>query len=275
MNYRHAFHAGNFADCVKHALLVSLVRRIAAKDKPFRVLDTHAGIGAYDLSGSEAERTGEWKRGIGRLLDITEGPLADWLALVRNAGFPPRYPGSPSLVRMMLRPNDRLVLCELHEEDHATLRTLFRGDPQTAVHKRDAWEALAALTPFAEKRGLVLVDPPFEVEGEFGRMAEGLVTLAHRFRAGVQAHWYPIKHRAPVRAFHAALAGSGVRDILACELWLREPTDPQRLNGCGVAVVNPPWRFEEEAQAILAALLERLGEGEPGQGCAVTRIAEE
>lgn len=275
MNYRHAFHAGNFADCVKHALLVSLVRRIAAKDKPFRVLDTHAGIGAYDLSGSEAERTGEWKRGIGRLLDITEGPLADWLALVRNAGFPPRYPGSPSLVRMMLRPNDRLVLCELHEEDHATLRTLFRGDPQTAVHKRDAWEALAALTPFAEKRGLVLVDPPFEVEGEFGRMAEGLVTLAHRFRAGVQAHWYPIKHRAPVRAFHAALAGSGVRDILACELWLREPTDPQRLNGCGVVVVNPPWRFEEEAQAILAALLERLGEGEPGQGCAVTRIAEE
>lgn len=275
MNYRHAFHAGNFADCMKHALLVLLIRRLAAKDKPFRVLDTHAGIGAYDLSGSEAERTGEWRRGVGRLLDLTEGPLADWLALVRNAGFPPRYPGSPSLVRMMLRPNDRLVLCELHEEDHATLRTLFRGDPQTAVHKRDAWEALTGLTPFAEKRGLVLVDPPFEVEGEFERMAEGLALVAHRFRAGVQAHWYPIKHRAPVRAFHTALAESGVRDILACELWLREPTDPQRLNGCGLVVVNPPWRFEEEARAILEALLEHLGEGEPGQGCSVTRIAEE
>ncbi|MFC4169793.1 23S rRNA (adenine(2030)-N(6))-methyltransferase RlmJ [Teichococcus aestuarii] len=275
MNYRHAFHAGNFADCMKHALLVLLIRRLAAKDKPFRVLDTHAGIGAYDLSGSEAERTGEWRRGVGRLLGLTEGPLADWLALVRNAGFPPRYPGSPSLVRMMLRPNDRLVLCELHEEDHATLRTLFRGDPQTAVHKRDAWEALTGLTPFAEKRGLVLVDPPFEVEGEFERMAEGLALVAHRFRAGVQAHWYPIKHRAPVRAFHTALAESGVRDILACELWLREPTDPQRLNGCGLVVVNPPWRFEEEARAILEALLEHLGEGEPGQGCSVTRIAEE
>ncbi|ONG45273.1 23S rRNA (adenine(2030)-N(6))-methyltransferase RlmJ [Pseudoroseomonas deserti] len=275
MNYRHAFHAGNFADCMKHALVVALIRRLAAKDSPFRVLDSHAGIGAYDLTGSEAERTGEWKRGVGRLLDISEGPLADWIALLKRAGFPPRYPGSPSLVRMLLRPRDRLVLCELHEEDHATLRTLFRGDPQTAVHKRDAWEALTALTPFAEKRGLVLVDPPFEVEGEFDRMAEALAAVAHRFRAGVQAHWYPIKHRTPVRAFHTALAESGVRDILALELWLREPTDPQRLNGCGLVVVNPPWKFEEEAEAILRALLDKLGDGEPGQGYAVTRIAEE
>ncbi|WBV44111.1 23S rRNA (adenine(2030)-N(6))-methyltransferase RlmJ [Pseudoroseomonas cervicalis] len=275
MNYRHAFHAGNFADCMKHALVVALVRRLAVKDTPFRVLDTHAGIGAYDLTGSEAERTGEWKRGVGRLLAIQEGPLAEWLELVRRAGFPPRYPGSPALIRMLLRPRDRLVLCELHEEDSATLRTLFRGDPQTAVHKRDAWEALSALTPFAEKRGLVLVDPPFEQEGEFERMAEALATVAHRFRAGVQAHWYPIKHRAPVRAFHTAIAESGVRDILACELWLREPTDPQRLNGCGLVVVNPPWKFEEEARAILAALLEHLGDGEPGQGFAVSRLAEE
>ncbi len=275
MNYRHAFHAGNFADCMKHALVVALVRRLAVKDTPFRVLDTHAGIGAYDLTGSEAERTGEWKRGVGRLLAIEDGPLAEWLELVRRAGFPPRYPGSPALIRMLLRPRDRLVLCELHEEDSATLRTLFRGDPQTAVHKRDAWEALSALTPFAEKRGLVLVDPPFEQEGEFERMTEALATVAHRFRAGVQAHWYPIKHRAPVRAFHTAIAESGVRDILTCELWLREPTDPQRLNGCGLVVVNPPWKFEEEARAILAALLEHLGDGEPGQGFAVSRLAEE
>jgi 23S rRNA (adenine2030-N6)-methyltransferase len=144
-----------------------------------------------------------------------------------------------------------------------------------AVHKRDGWEALTALTPFQEKRGLTLMDPPFEQEGEFGRMAEGMTALAHRFRAGVQAAWYPIKHRAPVRAFHAALAESGVRDIIVCEFWLREPTDPQRLNGCGVAVVNPPWKFEAEAHAILAALLEHLGDGEPGEGFAVTRLAGE
>jgi 23S rRNA (adenine2030-N6)-methyltransferase len=275
VNYRHAFHAGNFADCMKHALLVWLLRALAAKEKPFRVLDSHAGIGSYDLSASEAERTGEWRRGIGRLLDITEGPLADYVGLVREAGAPATYPGSPALVRALLRPQDQLLACELHPEDHATLRARFRSDRQVAVHHRDGWEALKALTPFPEKRGLVLVDPPFEQEGEFDRMAQGVALVAHRFRAGLQACWYPIKHRAPVRAFHTALKESGVRDLVAAELWLREPTDPQRLNGCGLLVANPPWKFEQEGGAILAALLERLGEGEPGQGWAMTRIAEE
>ena len=275
MNYRHAFHAGNFADCMKHALLLRLLTRLAAKDKPFRVLDTHAGIGLYDVSASEAERTGEWQRGVGRLMEIETGPLAEWLGLLKRAGFPPHYPGSPSLTRMVLRPEDRLVLCELHEQDFTTLRALFRGDPQVAVHKRDGWEAMTALTPFPEKRGLVLIDPPFEVEGEFERMAMGIAACAHRFRAGVQAAWYPIKHRTPVRAFHTALAESGVRDIVACEFWLREPTDPQRLNGCGLIVVNPPWKFGEDAREILAALVQNLGDGERGQGIAVTRIAAE
>jgi 23S rRNA (adenine2030-N6)-methyltransferase len=291
LNYRHAFHAGNFADCMKHALLVWLLRALAAKEKPFRVLDTHAGIGSYDLSAGEAERTGEWRRGIGRLLDITEGPLADYVGLVRAAGGTPskaqgafdgvpgappaQYPGSPALVRALLRPQDQLLACELHPEDHATLRTRFRGDRQVAVHHRDGWEALKALTPFPEKRGLVLVDPPFEQEGEFERMAQGVALVAHRFRAGIQACWYPIKHRAPVRAFHTTLKESGVRDLVAAELWLREPTDPQRLNGCGLLVANPPWKFEQEGGVLLAALLERLGEGEPGQGWAMTRIAEE
>ena len=275
MNYRHAFHAGNFADCMKHALLLRLLNRLGAKDKPYRVLDTHAGIGLYDVSASEAERTGEWQRGVGRLMEIEGGPLAEWLSLLKRAGFPPRYPGSPSLTRMVLRPEDRLVLCELHEQDFATLRALFRGDPQVAVHKRDGWEALTALTPFPEKRGLLMIYPPFEVEAECSRLAMGIATCAHRFRAGVQAAWYPIKHRTPVRAFHTALAESGVRDIVACVFWLREPTDPQRLNGCGLIVVNPPWKFEEDAREILAALVQNLGDGERGQGIAVTRIAAE
>jgi 23S rRNA (adenine2030-N6)-methyltransferase len=275
LNYRHAFHAGNFADCMKHALLVRLLRALSAKEKPFRVLDTHAGIGSYDLSASEAERTGEWRRGVGRLLDVTDGPLADYVALVRAAGAPQHYPGSPALIHALLRPQDHLLACELHPEDHATLRARFRTDRQVSVHHRDGWEALRALTPFPEKRGLVLVDPPFEQEGEFERMAVGIALVAHRFRAAIQACWYPIKHRAPVRAFHTALKESGVRDLVAAELWLREPTDPQRLNGCGLLVANPPWRFEEEGGTILAALLERLGEGEPGQGWAMTRIAEE
>jgi 23S rRNA (adenine2030-N6)-methyltransferase len=276
LNYRHAFHAGNFADCMKHALLVWLLRALAAKEKPFRVLDTHAGIGRYDLSAaSEAERTGEWRRGIGRLLDIEDGPLADYVALARAAGAPATYPGSPALVAALMRPQDHLLACELHPEDVATLRAGFRRDAQVAVHHRDGWEALKALTPFPERRGLVLVDPPFEQEGEFERLATGIALVSHRFRAAVQACWYPIKHRAPVRAFHTALQESGVRDLVAAELWLREPTDPTRLNGCGLLVANPPWKFEAEGGAILAALLAALGDGEPGQGWAMTRIAAE
>lgn len=275
MNYRHAFHAGNFADCMKHALLVWLLRALQRKPGAFAVLDTHAGIGRYDLAGPEAARTGEWRGGIGRLLDAPAGPLDDYVGLVRAAGAPAAYPGSPALVRALLRPGDRLACCELHPEDHAALRALFRGDAQVAVHHRDGWEALKALTPFPERRGLVLVDPPFEQEGEFQRMALGIALVAHRFRAGIQACWYPIKHRAPVRAFHAALREAGLRDLLAAELWLREPTDPQRLNGSGLLVANPPYRFEEEGGSILAALLARLGTGEPGEGWAMTRIAEE
>lgn len=279
MNYRHAFHAGNLADCMKHALLVWLLRALARKPTPFGVLDTHAGTGSYDLAAAEAGRTGEWRHGIGRLLDPGHGPvpdpLADYAALCRAAGAPARYPGSPTLARALLRPGDRLACCELHPADYASLRAHFRGDPQVAVHHRDGWEALRALTPFPERRGLVLVDPPFEQDGEWNRMAGGIALVAQRFRAAVQACWYPIKHRAPPRAFHAALQDGGVRDIVAAELWLREPTDPQRLNGCGLVVVNPPWRFEHEGGVILAALLQRLGEGDPGEGWAMQRIAPE
>ena len=275
MNYRHAFHAGNFADCFKHALLVRLLRALAAKPKPFRVLDTHAGTGGYDLDAPEAARTGEWERGILRLLDIESGPLADYAELMRAAGAPRTYPGSPAIIRSLLRAEDHLLACELHPEDHAALRARFRHDPQVAVHLRDGWEALRGLTPFPERRGLVLVDPPFEQEGEFERMAAGIALVAHRFRAAIQACWYPIKHRAPVRAFHQALRDGGTRDLIAFEIWLREPTDAQRLNGCGLLVANPPWHFAEEAGAILHEMLGLLGDRETGEGWSVTRVAEE
>lgn len=275
MNYRHAFHAGNFADCLKHTLLVWIVRALGRKTAPFRVLDTHAGSGAYALDSEEARRGGEWQAGIGRLLDIADGPLADFVALAREAGAPALYPGSPALVRALLRPEDRLVCVELHPEEHKALRARFGADLRVSVHRRDGWEALRALTPFPERRGLVLMDPPFERAGEFERLAEGLALVARRFRGAIQAAWYPVKHRAPVRAFHAAVEAAGLRDVVAAELWLREPTDPARLNGCGLLVVNPPWGFEDAARGILAALLERLGDGEPGQGWAVTRVSEE
>ena len=280
MNYRHAFHAGNFVDCVKHALLHRALDALGRKPNPFRVLDLHAGVGRYDLTDTPAERTGEWRRGIGRLDGVEDGPLAPWLAVVRGSGWPPSYPGSPALALAMLRPRDRLVLCELHPEDHAALREGFADGERVFTHERDGWEAATALTPFPERRGLLLLDPPFERDGEFDRLSATMTAVSRRFRGAVQLAWYPVKHRAPVRAFHDALRGAGLRDVIACELWLREPTDPTRLNGCGVIVVNPPWLppegdFASGAEAILAALLARLGDNEPGQGFAVTRLADE
>lgn len=272
MNYRHAFHAGGFADCMKHASLVWLLRALQRKPAPVFVLDTHAGAGRYDLSTGPAERTGEWRSGIERLLDRPPEPLVDYVGVVRRLGL---YPGSTALIRALLRPEDRLACCELHPNDHAALRRLFAADPGVAIHRRDAWEALGALLPPKQHRGLVLIDPPYEAPNEFDRLARGLITGHDRFHAGTFAAWYPIKHRAPIRGFHAAMQASGIRDIVAAELYLREPTDPTRLNGCGLLVVNAPFRFVEEISPILDALLDRCGRGELGTATKVVRLVDE
>ncbi len=272
MNYRHAFHAGNFADCVKHAVLVWLLRALHRKPSPVFVLDTHAGRGCYDLDTSPAARTGEWQKGIARLLETPPSALAEYVGLMRSLGL---YPGSPVIARALLRSDDRMACCELHPEDAAFLRRRFAGDHQVAVHHRDGWEAIGALLPPKERRGLVLIDPPFEDPHEFAKLARGLATGWQRFRTGVLAAWYPIKRRAPVRQFLTDMRQSGMRDIVAAELCLREPIDPARLNGCGMLVVNPPWRFEHEVPVILAALLDRLGDREPGEVAAICRIVDE
>lgn len=272
MNYRHAFHAGNFADCMKHAFLVWLLRALARKPAGFCVLDTHAGTGKYDLTAGPAARTGEWRAGIGRLLDTMPAPLADYVGLVRELGL---YPGSPMIARALLRPQDRLICCELHPEDAGTLRRLFARDAQVAVHHRDAWEALPALLPPKERRSLILIDPPYEERDEFTLLSAALAAGWARFRTGVFVAWYPIKHRAPVRDLHATLQASGIRDAVAAEFWLREPVDPTRLNGCGLIVVNPPFGFMEAAPDILRALLDRLGTREAGEGVDVIRLTDE
>jgi 23S rRNA (adenine2030-N6)-methyltransferase len=309
MNYRHVFHAGNFGDCMKHALLVALLRALARKPAPFFVLDTHAGAGRYDIGSGLALRTREAAGGIMRLLslpcrpsarpgdpyrqsaaigprvepgDDTEGQgddaegqrddtegLTEYLGLVRRLGV---YPGSPALIRALLRPDDRLACCELRPDDYANLRGLFRHDPQVSVHRRDGWEALKALLPPAQNRGLVLIDPPYEDADEFAHLAAGLALAHSRFPAGVLAAWYPVKHRAPVRAFFDSLS---LPDVIAAELLAREPLDPARLNGCGMLIVNPPYQFERDAQPILDALLSRLGNREPGEAATITRLADE
>ena len=262
MNYRHAFHAGNFADVLKHAVLARIVEYLKRKEKPFRVIDTHAGVGRYDLTADEASRTGEWRAGIARLLEADVAPqaralLAPYLDAVTslNGQGPLRtYPGSPSIVRHLLRRQDRLTAIELHPQDAASLKRLFAGDFQTRVIQLDGWLALGAHLPPKEKRGLVLVDPPFEEDGEFERLVDGVVKAHRRWAGGIYALWYPIKDRAAVAAFREALAGSGLGEILDVSLETRAPSSPPRLDGCGMAIVNPPHLLEAELRIILPAL---------------------
>lgn len=268
MNYRHAYHAGNFADVMKHATLARIVEYLKQKDKAFRVIDTHAGLGVYDLSSAEAQKTGEWRGGIGRLLEATlpagaQALLAPYLDAVRAAdseGGMRRYPGSPAIVRHLLRPYDRLTAIELHPADAAALKARFAGDFQTRVIELDGWLALGAHLPPKEKRGLVLVDPPFEAEGEFGRLAEGLKKAWRRWPGGIYALWYPIKDRKAVEAFRRELAGAGIPKILDLSLEVRAPSAEPRFDGSGLVVVNPPYPLEAEMRTLLPVLAEVVGE---------------
>jgi 23S rRNA (adenine2030-N6)-methyltransferase len=269
MNYRHVYHAGNFADVVKHAVLARLVEYLKLKDKAFRVIDTHAGVGLYDLSSEEAQKTGEWRSGIARLLDARLAPeaatlLAPYLDAVKAVnpdGGLLRYPGSPLIVRGLLRKQDRLSAIELHPQDSAALKTLFADDYQVRVLELDGWLALGAHLPPKEKRGLLLVDPPFEKEGEFDRLAEGLKKAYRRWPGGIYALWYPAKDRRAVKAFREALAGSGIAKVMDIRFDIRPPAAGElRLDGTGMIVVNPPFTLEKELAAILPALHGVLGE---------------
>jgi len=282
MNYRHAFHAGNFADVVKHVILTRVLAYLMRKDAPFRVIDTHAGVGLYDLFGGEAERTGEWQDGIGRLLgaappaEISE-LIAPYLDAVRarNADGNLRfYPGSPFIARHMLRSQDRLMALELHPEDAEALKENFAGDIQTRVTHLDGWAALGTHLPPKEKRGLVLVDPPFEEKGEFTRMARGLEKAHKRWPGGIYAFWYPLKEPEAVEAYVKALKATGIPKILRLELSLRNPSTPPRLHGTGMIVVNPPFVLEEEMRIVLPALAALLSDEGRGR-CKIEWVAGE
>lgn len=255
MNYRHAYHAGNFADVTKHALLLGLIRALQVKEGGCAFIDTHAGCGIYALHGVEAQKTQEWESGIGRVLTSGTDALRDYLQTIRKFDPPRTYPGSPALIAAALRPQDQLIACELHPDDATRLSRTFRGNPKVATHHRDGYASLRAfLPPRQQKRGLILMDPPFEKTDEFQRLADAIAEARTRFPQGIVAAWYPIKHRAPVRAFHDDLKSRGLRSLLACELLLRPALDPTRLNGTGLLIAGPPWKFEEAAMAIQNAL---------------------
>jgi 23S rRNA (adenine2030-N6)-methyltransferase len=268
MNYRHGYHAGNFADVLKHTALCELLRLLTAKDKKLFVLDTHAGAGGYDLAGNLARRTGEAEAGIVRLTAAPRtampAAVARYLAAVaaydRKFGPPGdrlrRYPGSPRLVRAGLRPGDRFIACELHPEEALLLKREFAGDRAVEVRQADGYKALKALLPPVERRGLVLIDPPFEAPDEYEQVLRGLRHGVRRLATGCYAIWYPIKDETAA-AFAADLAAF---KPLTLELRL-EGIEPGRLAACGLAVINPPWRFEEAMREALPWIAERLGPG--------------
>ena len=272
MNYRHSYHAGNFADMVKHVIL-TLVKQKAA---PFRVIDTHAGVGLYDLASEEAGKTGEWQSGIGRIYSATFAPtvadiLAPYLTVVRqvNAGAAVAfYRGSPLVARRLMRRGDTLIVNELHLEDQARLAEVFARERDTKILALDGWSALKSLLPPKERRGVVLVDPPFEEPGELQRMLQGLEAAHQRFATGTLLLWYPVKDVKTAAAFRRDVKALGLAKVLSVELLIRRPSDPAMLNGAGLVILNPPYRLERELSTVLPALVEELAQG-PGGSFAI------
>lgn len=272
MNYAHAFHAGNFADVFKHALLTRILVYLNRKDAPYRVIDTHAGEGAYDLSRDEVERTGEWREGIGRLVSLDRASeagalLAPYLDLVGACdaeGRPKIYPGSPQIAQRLTRKNDRLVLCEKHPQAFAALKYRFGRDSRVKALDLDGWTALGAFVPPPERRGLVLVDPPYEDRDEFARIAKTFAAAHAKWNTGVYALWYPVKDARDAEALWRAIRASGARSALRLELSVA-PLSDAGLSRTGMIVVNPPFVLEQEARVLLPALA-RLLERKDGSG---------
>lgn len=264
MNYRHAYHAGNFADVLKHVTLVAALDHLGQKPSPYFYLDTHAGRGHYPLSGIETQRGGEFRGGILRILDTpgAPAPVARYLSLVQDLGLEngqlTAYPGSPRLALACERAEDRAALCELEPFEAEALRAELRRDGRAAVHLRDGYEALGALLPPREKRGLVLIDPPYEDPKEYDRLRGALESAYARWPGGVYLVWYPIKHGGADGRFLERMAATGIRRQLVAELCVERDDSPTGLNGAGMLIINPPWQIDERLALALPWLHAQL-----------------
>ena len=286
MNYRHAYHAGNFADVVKHAVLCRVLVHLREKPAAFRVIDTHAGAGRYDLGGPEAGKTQEWQNGIGRLwraeldapIRALLAPYLDAVAAHNPGGRLAAYPGSPALVQTLLRRHDRLIACELEPQAAAALANQLRGDARAKAIAIDGWTALSAYLPPKERRGLVLIDPPFEQPDEFSRLARGLAMAHRKWPTGIYLLWYPIKDLAKVAGFGRGLARLGIAKMLRVELNVSAADQADGkdggLHGSGLIAVNPPWTLHGELKTLLPALAHVLSRG-ANQGLTLDWIAGE
>lgn len=269
MNYRHGFHAGNFADVLKHVVLMRILTHLNGKATPYRVVDTHAGAGRYDLGSEEALRTHEWKDGVARIdrsplsapVEALLKPWRDAVSGARSLYGADAYPGSPWLCRQMMRRDDRLIAAELHPQTHKKLVQAIGRDERCKALAIDGWNALRGNVPPKERRGLVLIDPPFEEKDEFATLEAELIAAHRKWPTGTYALWYPVKDRRAVENLLAAIMAAGIGRLLRIEIDVDRPEAAGGLSATGMLVVNPPWMLSEEARILLPALTERLAQG--------------
>lgn len=278
MNYRHAFHAGNFADVVKHVALVSVLQSLRKKEAPFAVVDMHAGGGLYDLEGDAAQRTKEWTGGIGRLRDVGDGPpaLLSYLETVRSFG-PASYPGSALIIATFLRAQDRFVAIEKHPEEQARLAQTLKPFARVRTLAGDAYERLGALLPPPERRALILIDPPYEAPDEFARTALAFAKAYRRFETGIYLLWFPIKSSGEADRFMGEILATGVRKLLRLDIDIAPggKSRDERLTRAGLAVVNAPFGFAKEMGEIFSLLEPLLGEPNARAATRIVTLAGE
>ena len=271
MNYRHAFHAGNFADVLKHAVLAQCLAALNRKEQAWRIIDTHAGPGLYDLASDKAQRTGEASSGIAKLdqtgpadLETLLAPYRAVLAEARTRYGDTIYPGSPALARLMMREQDRAIFCEKHPDEALALERYARHDPRVKVLALDGWTGLKANIPPKERRGLVIIDPPFEAADEMERLPQLLASAWRKWPTGHYLLWYPIKDLARTEAFYKAMAATDLRKVLRVELAIENPERATQMVATGLLLINPPWPLEETLKAGLPPLLKMLQRKDDG-----------
>lgn len=264
LSYRHSFHAGNHADVLKHIVLMLILENLKLKDKGFYYLDTHAGVGRYQLSSDEAEKTGEYKEGIGRLWERTDLPqeISRYVDLIKHLNFGAKtlryYAGSPLIATQLLRPQDRALLTELHPRDFPLLRNNFKEFKNISVKCDNGFQQLKATLPPKERRGLVLIDPPYELKEDYDLVVKAAEEGYKRFATGTYAIWYPVVLRQQTKRIFKGLQASGIRKILKIELAVRPDSDQRGMTASGMAVINPPWTLENQMKAMLPYLVKTL-----------------
>ena len=264
LSYRHSFHAGNHADVLKHIVLMLILENLKLKDKGFYYLDTHAGVGRYQLSSDEAEKTGEYKEGIGRLWERTDLPqeISRYVDLIKNLNFDAKtlryYAGSPLIAAQLLRPQDRALLTELHPRDFPLLRNNFKEFKNVSVKCDNGFQQLKATLPPKERRGLVLIDPPYELKEDYDLVVKAAEEGYKRFATGTYAIWYPVVLRQQTKRIFKGLQASGIRKILKIELAVRPDSDQRGMTASGMAVINPPWTLENQMKTMLPYLVKTL-----------------